>query len=281
VALYPYFIRSGTIQIHTGQTGMELRISMRSYPEHVTIDNELFHFEKILKEDFFSINALYKNPHGVRYVLKVSGFNFIFGSLLRPLAFFFSWREYKIYQMIKDIDGIPALGPRCGWSGYFHRFIEGKTLHELEEGFVLPDDFFDKLMAIIEQLHARRIFYLDLNKRGNIIVGDDLKPYLIDFQISLFFKKRSGPWGRLSDRLFNFLIREDIYHVFKHKRHFQPQLTTPRESDLATRTHFNVTLNRYFGTPYRKLKRLIYPSGSNEIIWYKWKKMKDKSRRMP
>jgi len=254
---------------------------MRSYPEHVTIEGDIYFFEKILKEDFFSINVLYKNRTGVRYVLKVSGFNFILGSLLRPLAIFFSRREYKIYRMIRDIEGIPTLGPRCGLSGYFHRFVEGKTLHELGEGAELPEEFFSKLMEIIGKLHERRIFYLDLNKRGNIILGDDLKPYLIDFQVSMHFKKRRGVWGRLSDRIFNSLIREDIYHVYKHKRNFQPHLMTAEEDQLAQRTHFNVWLNRYCGNPYRRLKRKIYPSGSNEIIWYKWKKMSDKSRRMP
>lgn len=254
---------------------------MRSYPEHTTINGELFRFEKILKEDFFSVNALYKSEKGSRYVLKVSGFNFVLGTLLRPLAFFFSWREYKIYRMVKDLEGIPELGPRCGWSGYFHRYIEGKTLHELQDGSTLPDNFFDDLMALIAQFHQRRIFYLDLNKRGNIIAGDDLKPYLIDFQISLFFKRRGGLLGQIGDRIFNRLIREDIYHVYKHKRHFQPHLMTPEESALATRTNFNILLNKYVGGPYRKVKRLIYPSGSNEIIWYKWKKMQDKSKRMP
>ncbi len=254
---------------------------MRGYPEKIVINGETFNFEKILKDDFFSVNVLYKNDFDVRYVLKLSDFRFVLGILLRPLAMLFSWREYRIYRMLEGIEGIPALGPRFGRRGYFHRYIEGKTLHEMEQGGSLPDDFFTKLMGIISHLHERRIFYLDLNKRGNIIVGKDMQPYLIDFQVSLFIRKRNGLPGLLGDRVFNALIREDIYHLYKHKRRFQPQLLTQEESLLATRTAFNEALNRYVGTPYRKVKRLIYPRGSNEIVWYKWKKMKDRSKRMP
>lgn len=255
---------------------------MRGYPEKIVIDNETYHLEKILKDDFFSVNVLYRNPDGVRYVLKLSDFRFLLGWLLRPLAMFFSWREYRIYKLLDGIEGIPPLGPRFGMRGYFHRYVEGRTLHEIEvHGGSLPDDFFDKLGKIIARVHEKRIFYLDLNKRGNILIGDDGQPYLIDFQISQVIKKRRGPLGPLADRVFAALIKEDIYHLYKHKRFFQPHLITEEELTLAKRTPFNEGLNRWVGSPYRKVKRLIYPHGSNEIIWFKWKKMKDQSKRMP
>jgi hypothetical protein len=255
---------------------------MREYPDKVVINGETFHFEKVLKDDFFSVNVLYKNQSNVRYVLKLSDFRFLLGPILRPLATFFSRREYKIYKRLEGIDGIPALGPTFGRRGYFHRYIEGKTLHEMVPGNPFPETFFPKLMALISQIHERRVFYLDMNKRGNIIYGEDMQPYLIDFQVSLYFKKRNGLRGRISDRIFKGLIREDIYHFYKHKMDFQTHLMTPEEWLLATtRTTFNEVIHRCLGNPYRKTKRLIYPSGSNEIIWYKWKKMKDQSKRMP
>ncbi|MBF0538446.1 MAG: hypothetical protein HQL03_09375 [Nitrospirae bacterium] len=255
---------------------------MRNYPDEVTIDNTLYKFERVLKEDFFSINLLYNSENNTRYVLKLSDFRFIFGVFLRPLASFFSRREYNIYQRVADIKGIPALGPRHGGRGYLHLYVDGLTLHEFKGRLgKLPDDFFVRLKAIIEELHNRRIFYLDLNKLGNIIVGSDGLPYLIDFQVSIYFKHHRGVLGYVIDKIFKGLIKEDIYHLYKHKRRFQPELMTPQEIDLAKRTGFNQWYNRIFGHPYRKVKRLIYPSGSNEIIWYKWKKTKDKKQNIP
>ncbi len=253
--------------------------SRRAYPVTLTIDGETYQYEKILKEDFFSINVLYRAESGKRYVLKISDFRFLFGSLLTPLAVLMSRREYKIYSMVADIPLVPELGPRLGIRGYLHRFVEGKTLHELaqqEGGRDLRDDFFDRLGNTLREIHRRRIFYLDLNKQGNIIQGDDGAPYLIDFQICIHFKYRN----RLFDRLFDRLIQEDIYHLYKHKKRFRPDLMTEEEMKLATRSELGKAMNRYLGDPYRKIKRCIYPSGSNEIIWYKWRKMKDKSKRM-
>lgn len=253
--------------------------SGRAYPESLEIKGEIYRYEKILKEDFFSVNTLYRAESGTRYVLKLSDFRFLLGFLLTPLAILMSHREYRIYSMVADLPLVPELGPRFGVRGYLHKFIEGSTLHELErEGKKdLPDNFFDGLKETIDEIHRRRIFYMDLNKQGNIILGDDGLPYLIDYQVCIHFKYRN----RLLDGLFNLFIQEDIYHLYKHKRHFRPDLMTDEEKKLAERSEFGKLVNKYYGDPYRKIKRKIYPSGSNEIIWYKWKKMKDKSKRMP
>jgi len=191
---------------------------LRKYPEKTIINGATYTYEKILKDDFFSVNILYKNDQGRRFVLKLSDFRFILGILFRPFAAMMSSHEYKIYKMVADINGVPELGPRLGWRGYYHEFIEGKTLHELvDTPEVLPKDFFSRLKDIVDQVHNRRILYVDMNKKGNIIMSDDGRPYLIDFQISMYFKKhRWWPW-RLTDRIFNRLIQEDIYHVYKHK----------------------------------------------------------------
>lgn len=254
---------------------------MRKYPEKTIINGETYGYEKILKDDFFSVNILYKNDLGRRFVLKLSDFRFILGILFRPFAALMSSHEYNIYRIVADIEGVPELGPRLGWRGYFHEYIEGKTLHELiDTPDVLPGDFFDKLKRIVDQVHERRILYVDMNKKGNIILSDKGDPFLIDFQISQNFKKRWWFSDRLTDKMFNRLKQEDIYHVYKHKKRFQKDRMTEEESKLAVRSDLIKTYDRLIGKWYRSAKRLIYPSGSNEMIWYKWKKEKDKSKRM-
>ena len=55
---------------------------------------------------------------------------------------------------------------------------------------------------------------------------------------------------------------------------------TEAELQLAQRSTLNTRYRRLLWQPYIVLKRLIYPHGSNETIWYKWKKEKDQSPRM-
>ena len=271
----------------------------RPYPSFVTIHGRQYAFERLLKDDFFSLNLLYKNPDGQRYVLKLSDFRFVLGWLFRPFASWISRREYRLYQKVSDIPGIPALGPRFGEQGYFHQFIEGNTLHEIEQaihqqcnvavghpafaacGTPLASDFFDRLVMTVQEIHRRRIFYADLNKRGNIICSSEGSPYLIDFQICLHVPLRSGWVGALSEGIFQRLVREDLYHVYKHKLTFQPERLTEKERRFAQRSPLNRRYGRFLWHPYIRLKRMIYPHGSNETLWFNWKKEEDQSPRMP
>jgi len=253
----------------------------RTYPEQLHIGETAYSIEKILKEDFFSVNILYRSAKGQRHVLKLSDFRFILGVFLRPLAALMSQHEYRIYQRLAGIEGIPTLGSRYGSRGYFHKYVDGKTLAEWGRGSPLPDDFFDRLGAIVRQIHARRIFYADLNKRGNIIVGNDDKPHLIDFQIGMHFPRLQGRLGVLSERLFEKLTREDVYHLYKLKRHFQPERLTAVESQLAQRSALGRGFNRFFGKPFRRVKRIIYPAGSNETVWYRWRRNRRAAPRRP
>lgn len=244
----------------------------RAYPHEVLIAGEVYGLERILKEDFFSVNVLYRGPGNDRYVLKLSDFRFLMGLLLRPLAWLMSRHEYRIYQRLAGIPGIPELGPRIGTRGYLHRFIEGRTLSELKQGEPLPADFFPRLGETLAAVHAARVFYADLDKKGNIICGYDGRPYLIDFQISMYFPAIGGALGRLLDRVFARLAREDVYHLYKQKRRYQPELMSEQERQLSRRSRFSENYNRYFGKPYRRVKRLIYPKGSNDIIWFKYRR---------
>ncbi len=254
---------------------------MPTYPSQVDLQGKTYTFHSILKDDFFSLNVLYTHSAQEGYVLKLSDFRFIGGWILRPLAAWISRREYTMYQRVRDISGIPTLGPRLGRRGYFHRYIEGKTLWEYPNGKELPSDFFDQLSQILTEVHKRRIFYADLNKRGNIICSSAGKAYLIDFQICLFFKPRSGKVGEWVDRILNSLKQEDRYHLLKHKKDLQPELLREEEKAGAERSQLNQWYGRWIWRPYVKVKRLIYPHGSNETIWYKWKRQADQSPKIP
>jgi hypothetical protein len=95
------------------------------------------------------------------------------------------------------------------------------------------------------------------------------------------FKSCTGRLGKWVDRIFHCLIQEDQYHVLKHKKFFQRELMSQEEQAGVQRSSLNHWYGRWVWRPYIAIKRLIYPHGSNETIWYKWKQEKDQSPRMP
>ncbi len=268
----------GVMQFHDRTIAMP---PSQRVPSNIVIAGAPLRFEKILKQDFFSINILYRDQRGAGQVLKISEFRGPFGYLLRPLAMLMSRREYRMYQRLALIHGVPIPGPRYGSRGFFHEYVKDVTLFELPKGHPLPEPFWKNLCSTLECIHQKRIIHLDLHKRGNIILGNDGSAYLLDFQISLPFTTRPGWIGRKLDALFEYLKQEDIYHLYKHKRRFQGDRMTADERRLAQRSATNERFSQFIGEPYRKIKRLIYPKGSNETIWYRWKKCRDQSRPIP
>jgi len=254
---------------------------IRTLPPELVVDDRTYRLERILKDDFFAVNALYRGEDGTRQVLKITDFRFFLGPLCRPLARWMSLRESNIYQALQGIPGIPRIGPRHGGHGFIHEYVEGRTFFELNR-FDPPVDFFANLLTIFEAMHARRIVHVDSHKKGNLILGNDGKPYLIDFQIAgNFGTATGGSFAWLRDWLFRQMVAVDLYHLYKIKHDFRPDQLEAREIPLARRPGITRIYEFGGGRYLRWLKRRIYPSGSNETIWYKWRKVEDKSRRMP
>jgi RIO-like serine/threonine protein kinase len=61
-------------------------------------------------------------------------------------------------------------------------------------------------------VHARRVCHNDLHKEQNVLVGDDGRPYLLDFQLASIHPD--------DGRTFSTRAREDLRHVEKHRRRY-------------------------------------------------------------
>ena len=100
--------------------------------------------------------------------------------------------------------------------------------------------------------------YLDLNKRDNIIVGEDGKAHLIDFQISVYIDD-SKLFGKFWRKVRRRLQKEDRYHLCKHKRKFSPEYIADPETQVI-RPSFLIRFHRFFATPFRKIRRAFLAS---------------------
>ena len=95
-----------------------------------------------------------------------------------------------------------------------HKWIPGQPF---EPRAKVGDDFFPQLQCLLSHLHTQGVAYMDMSKWGNIIVGEDGHPYLIDYQI--YFTPPRGPLG-------SFLLRQaqagDRYYLNRHWRRCRP-----------------------------------------------------------
>ncbi len=204
---------------------------------------------EIFKHDSWAATASYRSSSGQRIVCKFNRQAPIgilpMGWLGRLLA----RREHYFLNSLAGVRGIPAVFEHVSVNGKVwpnavaHEFIPGRPLSISD---TLRDDFFEHVESLLNELHQRRIAYVDLHKQENVIVGSDGLPYLIDFQVSAQLPK-----GRLFEPLLGALLANDLYCVDKHRAiHRQP----PKSRAYRSRPNW-VQWHRFFAVPLRTLRR--------------------------
>jgi len=228
-------------------------------PQNAFIQGRHFVLRRTFKHDFFAATGLYvcgdgRQPKEV--VLKIGRVQPFFGLPLAWLGRWLKQREVRVLSHLQPLCFVPQLLGDYGRNGFAYRFIAGRSLDEKP---ALPDTFFDDLKGLLHNVHKKGVCYVDFNKRGNILLGDDGKPYLIDFQISL---RLDRPFCKRLRKLFE---REDYYHLLKHKRRLRPDLMSDSERQLSKRRSVAIRLHRLLTVPLRTLRRrllgLLYRKG--------------------
>jgi hypothetical protein len=212
---------------------------------------------KTLKHDFVAATGLYENvvpdtelPR--RLVCKINRRTHFCLIPLGLIGRFVARSEIRNLRRCRGMRGVPNVLARLDAHTYVYPYIEGRSL---SEGPALPAGFFDDLLGVTRQIHARNLVHFDLNKPGNILLGDDGRAYVLDFQISAHIGARFLLSKRLSARLRRHLQTYDIYHVYKHKRRFQPQLLTEAEERLSRNHSLLLTLQRAVAWAYKRIRR--------------------------
>ena len=221
-------------------------------PEQVEIDGHSYRRVDILKHDSWAATALYQGPPGM-VVAKFNRQQSVFGLPMKWLGRRLAKRETRMLQRLADLPNVPDCSGDLAINGVnqlhavTHEYVPG---HPLERREPVNDVFFSTLQQLIEDMHARDLAYVDLSKRQNIIVGDDDKPYLIDFQISL---NLPGWWPMRT--VLRLLQDMDDYHVLKHYRDCRPDLLSPEQLDLERYRPWTIRFGRRIGKPLREARR--------------------------
>jgi hypothetical protein len=248
-------------------------------PPEIVCLGARYALEKVLKHDFHAATGLYRREFevaGVKCEVNpqpgASGFKHqTAGSKLpirlickinRRMHFCFlplgligrlmTRSEIGKLRRCEGIPAVPQVLARLDAHSYVYEYIEGQSLDDKPP---LPADFFDRLAEALRQVHARNIVHFDLHKRGNILIDAEGRPHIIDFQIARHIGDRLLLSRWLSARLRRCLQSYDIYHVYKYKRRFQPELLTEAEEKLSYNRSWPLQLQRAIAWPYKKIRR--------------------------
>lgn len=224
-------------------------------PESVTVDGQHFTRVELFKHDSWAATALFEGPSG-RIVCKFNRTQPVCGLPMEWLGRRLAERERRALERLAELPTIPKpLGPVYAdgkrlRNTVARRYIPG---HPLREGEAVGPDFYPALRRTLAEMHARGIAYVDLHKRENVIVGDDGRPYLVDFQICFDATHPRVRWLPYVGSVFDWLCAGDRYHLEKHVWRADPRGEEAPKPQIPAW----LRLHRVFAVPFRQLRRKL------------------------
>ncbi|MHB9037366.1 MAG: protein kinase family protein [Armatimonadota bacterium] len=176
--------------------------------------------------------------------------DFLFRAIVGPILV---RREFGALRNLIGVDGIPQLMGRLDRYALAIEHVSGTSLDQIAQG-VLADEFYSELRRVINDMHSKGVAHCDLRSRGNVMLGDDGKPYVVDFAACVFRGRGINPFFRW---LFYQFVLADNNAVLRIKQRLSPELLTDEElAELNTPLPFEIPA-RFVGENVRKITRKL------------------------
>lgn len=228
-------------------------LGRRPLPDTIEVAGCPYTHRRTFKHDFFAATAMYEGDAG-KVLLKVGRQASFLGMPFGLVGRLLTYRERLALDRLGDLEGVPKLLARWERSGLIREFIEGRPL---AKGATVPDDFFDRLRALLAKIHERGMAYVDLEKCENVLVGEDGRPHLFDFQIAWYVPTHwGGEWWPMR-RVRRWFQSGDWYHALKLQRRVRPDQLTPEQLAVSYRRPWHVRVHGVLTRPLLWVRRLI------------------------
>jgi len=212
----------------------------------------------------------YRTAGGTRPALRVVDMNeqrfvvkdfrrsdFLFRTIVGPILV---RREFGALRNLIGVKGIPGLVGRLDRYAVAIQHVSGISLEHINPG-TLNQDFYIELRKVIDDMHKRGVAHCDLRSRGNVMLGDDGQPYVVDFAACVYRGRGINPFTRW---LFHQFVLADNNAVLRIKQRLSPELLSEAEkAELAVPHPFEIPA-RIIGENVRKLTRSLLTRKSHK-----------------
>jgi hypothetical protein len=179
------------------------------------------------------------NTRPALWLMEINGRGFVvkdYGSkgfiYRNTIGRFLAWREEKAFRRLRGLNGVPKFYGRLGAFTLIMEAIKGDPVEGLEDIEPLPLHFFEELRGLVRQFHMRGIVHCDLKRAPNILLGEDGRPYVVDWSASITASEfRPFPLNLIYRR---FLL-DDMNAVVKIQLRHRPDDINPAELALYYR----------------------------------------------
>lgn len=168
---------------------------------------------RLLKSDSFGTVRLVMSAAGLVIRRDTRGAAAGSGWLARRLA----RREARALAALAGLPGTPRL---LEFDGVVldREWIAGLPMQRARP---VDPRYFRSALTLLRRVHRAGVTHNDLAKEPNWLVTPDGGPAIVDLQLAIVHRRRGS--------LFRVLAREDLRHLFKHKRSYCPDRLSARQ----------------------------------------------------
>lgn len=222
-------------------------------PPSIAVGDAEFGLCKCLKHDSWAATALYRDANGRSLACKLNRKHPLPGGLpTGGLGVWLAGREERVMRDMSEVAGFPRCPGRVRSGGteldnaVAHWWIDGEPFRP---DLVVNDDFFPELSRMLSAFHATGRAYVDMSKWGNILIGADGAPSLLDYQIH--FHASSAP---ASQWLMRQLQKGDWFYLRRHWRRSRPDQFNLLAGPAWSREPAHIWLAERVGFIFRSMR---------------------------
>ena len=109
--------------------------------------------------------------------------------------------------------------------------LHGRNVEGMENETRLPKEFFTDLRELLKKIHRRGLVHCDLKRAPNILLGDDQRPYIVDWSAAIMEREfRFYPLNLIYRRF----VQDDLNAVIKLELRHHPENITPGAMRIYT-----------------------------------------------
>jgi len=136
-------------------------------------------------------------------------------------------RELRGLRRVAGIRGVPAGVFRLDRHALAYRYVKGTSIWR-PGADKLPTEYYRELERLLQQVHSRGVVHLDVRNARNILLDEEGRPLLLDFQSYLGTR-----W--LPGRLRALLEQFDLSGVYKHWAGSHPDTLGEARTEVLNR----------------------------------------------
>jgi hypothetical protein len=225
-------------------------------PSNIMVGDTEFTLCNCLKHDSWAATALYVDTEGRGLACKLNRKHPLPGGIpTRGLGVWLAGREARVMRDMTGCAGFPRWPGRVTSGGteldnaVAHWWIDGEPFRP---DLAVDDGFFPQLSRMLSAFHATGRAYVDMSKWGNILIGADGAPSLLDYQIH--FRASSTP---ASQWLLRQLQKGDWFYLRRHWRRCRPDQYALLADPAWSREPAHIWLAERVGFVFRSMRIAI------------------------